>query len=171
MGQDFLQRLPMHSSLPDNLPPTDPLHQYTSANLTPLFHICVHPFIVSEGTTVCDRPVTSMTPLHFSAAVYSRSSTLEVLAYCTFATHLLVVLLAPEFLANHREMCQCRRRQDLPPFRRDHHSRAPIPNPSRPNALGSGTAVMVSPHPCNVPTPRAELSETKRVHSPFGSIP
>jgi hypothetical protein len=36
-----------------------------------LLHVCVHPFIVDEGATVFDRPVTSVTPLHFSTAVYS----------------------------------------------------------------------------------------------------
>jgi hypothetical protein len=44
--------------------------------LTPLFHICIHPFIVNEGDTVFDRPVTSVTPLPFSAAVYTRDRSL-----------------------------------------------------------------------------------------------
>ena len=68
--QYLLQRLPVHSGFPDDLPLTNPFYQYTSSNLAPLLHISVHPFIVDEGATLFDRPVTSVTPLHFPAAFY-----------------------------------------------------------------------------------------------------
>jgi hypothetical protein len=65
-----MRRLPVHPGLPENLPLADALHQYPPTNLAPLLHICVHPFIVNEGATVFDCPVTSATPLHFLTAVY-----------------------------------------------------------------------------------------------------